>query len=180
MSLSYRARPGRGFILFVAVALSSAVFIGWGLRTPPLDQVWQMQLELVLGERESLAPAEFELLQNTLERYPDLADNMLDGAASGLVSTHVAGTVDMGYAYMVRRTRETAQTLMVSSPTGKRLEFEVRTVETHGRGATSGDESFSWRLPDEGPFPQLVEVLLLPASGEGRTRPMLVELREAP
>ena len=180
MSLPYRARPGWGFALFVAVALSSAVFIGWGLRTPPLDLVWQMQLELVLGERKSLADAEFELLQDTLERYPDLADHMLDGAASGLVSAHVAGAVDMGYAYAVRRTRQAAQALVVTSPTGERLEFEVRTVEANGRGATSGAESFSWRLPDEGPFPQLVQVLLLPASGEGRIPPMRVELREVP
>ncbi len=179
MSLPYRARPGWGFALLVAVVLSSAVFIGWGLRTPPLDLVWQMQLELLLGERESLAETEFELLQDTLERYPDLADHMLDDAASGLVSAHVAGAVDLGYAYAVRRSRQAAQALLVTSLTDERLEFKVRTVETNGRGATSGDESFSWRLPDEGPFPQLVEVLLLP-SGEGRIRPMLVELREVP
>ena len=105
MSLRHRARPGSGFVFLVAVALAGVAFFAWGLRTPALDKVWRLQLELMLGDRVELTGTERQLLQDTLERYPGLADHMLDGAACGLISAHVGGTVDAGHAYAVRRDR---------------------------------------------------------------------------
>jgi hypothetical protein len=189
MNLPYRARPGMGFVLLVAAIIMSATFFGWGWRTPPLDRVWQMQLELMLGTRAALAGEERQLLQETLVAYPMLAENMLDGAPGGLVSAHVGGVVDMGYAYVLRRTPQAPGVLVVESPSGEKLMLEVSTSIVTIEGAASGDEPFVWTLPDAGPFPQLVDVRLVPAKeldpltgtrDSSGLRPLRVELRAGP
>ena len=170
MSVPYRARPGSGFLVLLAVVAASALFFAWGWSRPPLDAVWQMQLELLLGERPALSRAEFDLLQDVLARYPDLADQMLDGAGSGLVSAHTGATVDLGYAYLVRRTAVPGQ-LRVQSPGGQALEVVVATAAGDTSGTVDGASPFVWALPDSGPFPQLIEVRL--AAGDGPTPPPL-------
>ena len=175
MGLRYRSRPGPGFVWLVVAALAGVAFFAWGLRTPALDRVWRLQLELLLGDRPQLTGTERQLLQDTLERYPDLADHMLDGAASGLISAHVGGTVDAGHAYAVRRDRVSGWALVVVSPAGDELSLEVRAGQVAGHGTASADEPLVWALPDHGPFPQLIEVHL---AGDRRRAPaMLVELR---
>jgi hypothetical protein len=160
VKLPYRYRPGPGFVLLVATVAGGAGFFAWGLRTPPLDQVWQMQVELRIGDRDALSMGEMELLQATLTRYPDLADHMLEGADSGLISASVGGVVDRGYAYLVRKTPGADSVLVVGSTMGESLEVEVTTTGYHDRGVATGDESFASILPQDGLFPQLVGVHL--------------------
>jgi hypothetical protein len=83
VKLPYRTRPGLGFVFLVVALVVSTTFFAWGWRTPPLERIWQMQLELVLGDRNILTSAERRLLQDTLSSYPDLANNMLDDATTG-------------------------------------------------------------------------------------------------
>lgn len=191
MKLPYRARPGMGFgVLFVVVA-ASTIFFGWGWSRPPLDEVWQIQLELQLGTRESLASDESRLLQDTLERYPMLAANMLEDADRGIISAHRGGMVDMRYAYAVRRTPDAANVLTVSSPTDAPLQLAVRTASAETTGEASGDLPFVWAIPNDGPFPQLIEVRVVAekqadggdAAADGtskrKVRPMMIEVRSA-
>ena len=161
MNLPYRARPGLGFTVLVATTIGAAFFFVWGLRTPPLEHIWQMQLELLLGDRDALSPAEEELLQDVLERYPGLADNMLEDADSGLISANLGGVVDRGYAYVVRRTATAAKRLVVGSPTGAKLKLQASIATVDTQGVASGTAPFVWSLPDEGPFPQLIGLRLL-------------------
>ena len=189
MKLSYRARPGAGFGIFVAVVVASTAFFGWGWSRPPLDEVWQMQLELLLGTRPALEKNERHLLQDTLRRYPLLAANMLEDAGSGLISAHVGGAVDLNYAYVVRQTADAPGVLTITSLSGAPLELMVCTTTAEITGAASGATPFMWTLPDSGPFPQLAEVRIIAGqpvdevSGKGkdhesrRIRPMLVEVR---
>ena len=189
MRLRYRARPGGGFGILVVVMAASALFFSWGWSRPPLDEVWQIQLELLLGTRQALANDERHLLQDTLTRYPLLAANMLEDAGSGLISAHVGGAVDLNYAYVVRQTADAPGVLRITSLSGAPLELMVCTTTAEITGEASGATPFVWALPDTGPFPQLAEVRIIagqPAdevSGKGkdhesrRIRPMLVEVR---
>ena len=191
MKLSYRARPGAGFGIFVAVVVASTAFFGWGWSRPPLDEVWQIQLELLLGMRPALAKSERHLLQDTLRRYPLLAANMLEDADSGLISAHVGGAVDLNYAYVVRQTADAPGVLRITSLSGAPLKLMACTATSEITGEASGSKPFVWTLPDAGPFPQLAEVRIIagqPAdgvSGKGKDhesrmiRPMLVEVRSA-
>ncbi len=178
----YRAKPGGGFVWLIVAALASVVFFGWGLRTPPLERVWQMQLELMLGSRGALSRDEVGLLRQTLERNPGLADNMLKGAPSGLISANTGGIVDSGYAYALRRAPAGANSLVIVSPIGEGLTIRASVGGSERRGTTSGDEPFIWQLPGDGPFPQLVEVRL--KGGNHRSgdaaQPMTVKLERSP
>ena len=160
MKLPYRYRPGRGFLLLVAALAGGVGFFAWGLQTPPLDQVWQMQVKLKIGDRNALSRGEMKLLQATLARYPGLADHMLEGADSGLISAGVGGVVDRGYAYYVRKTAATDSVLVVSSTRGESLEVEAITTSDHDRGVATGAEPLIWALPQSGSFPQLIGVHL--------------------
>ena len=200
MKLPYRARPGIGFAILVVVVMASSVFFSWGLSRPPLDRVWHMQLELLLGTRPVLANDERRLLQDTLTQHPLLAANMLEDASSGLISAHVGGMVDMDYAYVVRQTAEAPGVLTVTSPSGVPLELIIGTATTETTGAASNAAPFVWTVPNTGPFPQLIEVRLIAekwteGNAEGpaaigidataqsvpipRVRPMLIQLHAA-
>ena len=176
MKLPYRYRPGSGFLLLVAALAGGVGFFAWGLQTPPLDQVWQMQVELKIGDRDALSRGEMEMLQATLARYPDLADHMLEGADSGLISASVGGVVDRGYAYFVRKTAATDSVLVVSSTTRASLEVEVSTIAEHDLGVAIGDHPLKWPLPQNGPFPQLIGVhLARPKEGSAPRSPASAE-----
>lgn len=176
MTSFYRIRPGMGLILLLISAIASLTFFVWGLRTPPLEQVWQMQLELKLGSRKALSDDELRLLQDILVRYPTLVDNMLEDASSGFISAHIGGMVDTGYAYAIRRIPAASGILHVESPTGEQLLLVARTTTANYRGTVS-TVPFSWTLPNEGPFPQLIEVRSNLDTDQQRARPMRVELR---
>ncbi len=180
MSLSYRVRPGRGFVLLVAMLLASATLLAWGLATPPLEHVWRLQLELILGERGALEASEKSVFQDALVRYPEMADNLLDGARYGLVSAHVDGVVHAGYAYGLRRAA-TPCTLRVTSTAEAQLTLRVRASGLEAVGIASGQTPFLWPVPNEGPFPQLIEILSESApSAITETAPMRVELCATP
>jgi hypothetical protein len=184
MKLPYRARPGLGFGIFAAVAAASTVFFGWGWSRPALDEVWQIQLELRLGTRDALASDERRLLQDTLERHPLLAANMLEDAEYGIISAQRGGMVDMDYAYVVRQTPDAPNVLTISSPTAAPLHLAVRTGVAETTGEAGGDLPFVWAIPDTGPFPQLTEVRLVTGAtndgaGSRKVRPMMVEIRSA-
>ena len=160
MKIPFRFRPGRGFLLLIATFLFSLGFFAWGVRTPPLDTIWRMQVELKIGDRDLLSRDEMRLLQGTLERYPDIAEHMLEGADSGLISANVGGVVDRGYAYFVRKSADSPDQLEVTSVSGAELAVTALTTTEFYRGVATGDESFIRTLPVNGPFPQLVGVYL--------------------
>ncbi|MBI3180467.1 MAG: hypothetical protein HYZ27_12445 [Deltaproteobacteria bacterium] len=177
MSTSYQL-PGAGFVLLVSVVVAGGAFLAWGLTTPPLERVWHMQLELMLGTRDALSSRDFRLLQDTLARYPELADNMLDDAPDGLVSAATGGMVDTGYAYLVRKNSAAPGVLVVTSPNGKKLTLRGRTSAAASAGEAREDTPFVWALPNDGPFPQLIEVR--DEADRKKPRPMRVELRATP
>jgi len=88
---------------------------------------------------------------------------------------------------VLRRMAAAPGELRVSSPTGARLALVARTASAQRLGVASGDKPFVWNLPNDGPFPQLVDVRLVSEKkmrgrndeGDG-ILPMLVELRAAP
>jgi len=191
MKLPYRARPGMGFGILALVVAASTLFFGWGWSRPPLDEVWQLQLELLLGTRDALASDERRLLQDTLTRYPLLAANMLEDAECGIISAQRGGMVDIDYAYVVRQTPDAPNVLKISSPTDAVLRLAVRAGAAKTTGEADGDVPFVWVIPNTGPFPQLTEVRLVAdkhtdrssvttdGADSDKVRPMMVEIRSA-
>ena len=178
MNLPYRARPGMGFGILAVVVMASTIFFGWGWSRPPLDEVWQMQLELRLGTRSALRSDERRLLQDTLARYPLLAVNMLEDAATGIISAERGGMVDTDYVYIVRQTAAAPEFLTITSPSGAPLQLAVRTATAKTAGEANG-APFVWTIPNTGPFPQLTEVrsAATDVSCNHKVRPMMVEVR---
>jgi hypothetical protein len=167
--LGYKTRPGAGFLLFVSVVVGAATFFVWGGATPRLERVWKLQIELENGDGDGLSKRERALLQDTLTRYPDLADAMLDGATMGLVSANDGGLVQGRYAYVVRRGPTPRAVLTVQPTRGERhnVRIQARTATRENDGRSDDDSAFTWELPDSGPFPQLVEIEM---SGHDRRR----------
>jgi hypothetical protein len=151
----------------------------WGLRTPPLERVWRLQLQLRLGDAPVLTADERSLLQATLVRYPMLGDHMLEDADHRIVSLNVGGVVDGGGAYAVRRSADVALAVVVTSPSAEPIEIEASTATADGRGTADG-EPFVWRPPTDGPYPQLIEIRLAARSQDGAGSPMHIELRSDP
>lgn len=160
ISIPYRARPGAGFVLLLGSAAAAVAFFAWGAVTPRLQRVWRMQVELEIGKRPPLKPKERALLQETLVRYPDLADALLDGKRSGVISAHEQGQVESGYAYLVRKDPAGARAIRLSAPpdaTGP-VALELRGPWGVQAATLALDRPFRWALREEGPFPQLLEV----------------------
>ncbi|MEE8410230.1 MAG: hypothetical protein V3T05_11535 [Myxococcota bacterium] len=187
MSLSYRARPSIGFLLLVAVAGGTAVFFSWGLRTPPLDEVGRMDIELALGSRPALTGTERDLLQAALVRHAALGAFLIEDKHAGIFSANEDGYVEGKYAYLVRLSADDPAHLAVSYA-GTRgygaVSVHVRTATAKTRGETTSKAPFVWELPSAGPFPQLVEILLAKARGERnekkRRHPVRIDLGGAP
>lgn len=178
MSRAYRRRPSAGFILLFLVALGAAAFFAWGLTRPRLDEVWRIAIELELGERPALSGAELRHLQDALADHPQLADSMAEGEHAGVFSAHEDGRVEGGYAYLVRRSAREPGRLEVAfagSETRGAVEVTARTTRERESGRAEPGKPFAWRLPDSGPFPQLVEIRLK----KGRTKQGDEERRHA-
>jgi hypothetical protein len=170
--------PGAGFVALVGAVGMGLAFFGWGVRKPPLEEVWRMQTELELGTRGALSDRELRLFQDVLQRHPELAESLLAGASHGAVSASNSGQVEIGYAYLVRRRADPPVVLRVrSSGTSARAdlpEVRVRVLQQSASGAARADTPFEWTPPGEGPFPQLIEVRV---SGEPPP-PITVDLVE--
>jgi len=158
MSAPGNARPGAGFTLLLLTVLGALAFFCWGLRTPPLDDVWRMQIELNLGQGGVLSDRGFRVIQEALVRHPELAQTMLEDGDAGLISANSGGVVSTGFAYLVRRRAEESGRLVVTGIGDEGVEVAARTVRASTAGMVDERGALDWRLPNDGPFPQLVEI----------------------
>ena len=158
--------PGPGFALLVALLAASAAFLMWGLRRPPLDAVWQIEAELGLGIRPPLEPHERALLDDVLARYPAVASDFLDGRTAGFVSLHDGGWVSTPYAYLMRSEPGALRRIAVTPSVARTEPVQVcaSVRRTEHCAEASGERPFVWDLPEGGPYPQLIELRLPPAS----------------
>jgi hypothetical protein len=178
VNVPYLTRPGGGFVLLVAVLLGAGSFLAWGFSTPPLESAWWLQVELELGERGPLTRAERDLFQGVLVRHPEIAESMLEGAPVGLISAAEEGRVEVGYAYLVRQKAEPPIELVVSrSPAVSAAEPVAVSARVHGAsqaGEIAAGSPFRWVVPQDGPFPQLIEVRV---EAPRKRREVMVEAR---
>ncbi len=176
MSMPSAVRPGAGLVILSLSLLGSLAFFGWGLRTPPLDDVWRIQIEIGLGQGGGMSDRDFQLLQRTLRRYPDLAASLLEDADSDLISANSGGVVGCGFAYLLRRGSGSPGNLVISGIGGGRPGIHARTQGASMSGTADDTTPLRWRLPDTGPFPQLVEVRLSGGIDPRRVPAALVRL----
>ena len=184
MSVPYRVRPSAGFVLLVAVVVATVGFFTWGLRRPRLEEVWRLDIELGLGTRPPLSGSEMRRLQETLVDHPELAGFLAEDQHAGIFSAHDHGRVEGEYAYLVRRSAPPVE-LVVSYAGARRrgaVAVSARTGRARAEGVALRDRPFAWRLPDDGPFPQLVEVRLAPPADrdDGALHPVRIDLRGTP
>jgi hypothetical protein len=97
------------------------------------------------------------------------------------------GLVDGDFAYLVRPAAERPGTLVISYAGSSKkgiMAVRARAGDARASGDTHRDTPFVWRLPDSGPFPQLVEIRLSPVaskkSGKRRRHPVRIDLRDKP
>lgn len=162
MKLPYRATPGAGFVLVLLVCGATVAFFAWGMLTPPLETVWRLQIELMVGHREALRGDELRLLRRMLHRHEGIAASMLREDNVGLVSKNDDGRVDVGYAYVIRRNKETPARIVVTpagSAIDKSVAVRVGTEREHYEGIATRTTPFLLKVPDER-MPQLVEVIV--------------------
>ncbi|OGQ88507.1 MAG: hypothetical protein A2289_14650 [Deltaproteobacteria bacterium RIFOXYA12_FULL_58_15] len=182
MTISYRKKPSIGFIYLVLVGAVTALFLVWGMRRPALEEVWRMDIELGLGERPPLTADEMALLQSSLTAHPDLALFLGEDQHAGVFSANEDGKVEGSYAYIVRNV-DTSGLLVVDYAGVSRkgsVRVTARTVGSRHTGVCRRDEPYTWRLPQEGPFPQLVEIRLAPIGKKGRPSPVRIDLGGTP
>jgi hypothetical protein len=184
---SYRFRPGLGLVVIVVVFTLGGLFFAWGLGTPPLEAVWRVGIELGLGERPPLSKSEFDSLQAALVKYPELGPYIIEGKQDGLFSQNDRGRVEGPYAYLLRLEPSTSSRLTVECEGTKAraaVEVEARTAVASHQGVATRGEPFVWQLPDDGPFPQLVELRFKKArlddSDKKRRHPVRVSLGAPP
>jgi len=185
MSVAYRKKPSAGFMFLVLVVIGTACFFGWGLSRPRLEEVWRLDIELGLGKRPALSRGEMELLQSALVDHPAIAEFLSEDKHAGVFSANDDGKVEGEYAYLVRDSADSHGLLTVSYAGARKrgaVSVTTRTLRERHQGLTRRDQPFEWRLPDDGPFPQLVEIRLAPpADRDSKTlHPVRIDVRGAP
>lgn len=178
MTIPWRMRPGAGFVALVITLLFASGFFAWGARTPPLEEVWTALVDLEVGN--DLSPRARALLRDTLVQHPDLAESLLEGAGSGLISANEDGLVQTRSAFGVRRsaTPPVLLTVLPSKPFDHAVKVSVRIRGAEHVGTADAEHPFTWMLPDTGPFPQLVEIDLDRPEGKGVHWSFAVRLEE--
>lgn len=176
----YRWRPGPGFfVVFLTAAISTAFFV-WGARMPELERVWRIQLGLEAGKRRALSASERKIFSEAIQRHPDIAEGMLGARDIGIISAHRDGLIETGYAYLIRKKSSPKYVLELTATDArgtKPIEVEVRTNSAEKKGTVAAGSPFVWELPDEGPFPDLIEVRI-DAPGKRDRHAIVVRTRE--
>ena len=182
--IPYRTRPGLGFCWLMATLLVVVGFIFWGLRMPALEEIWRINIDVGLGQRPPLSAREFQLLQRELKHHKELAAAITENQTAGIFSLNTNGRVEIPYAYLVRATPATPNILQVDCEDGKKngsLTVHARTAKANYTATANKNAPFIWKLPNEGPFPQLIELLLdspgKKKSGMPQTVPVRIHLR---
>lgn len=177
----YRWRPGPGFLVVFFTASVSAAFFAWGARMPELERVWRIQLGLEAGKRKALSASERAAFSDAIRRHPDLADGMLGARDIGIISAHRDGLIETNYVYLIRKKSSPKYVLELTATDArgtKPIEVEVRTSSAEKKGTVASGAPFVWELPDEGPFPDLIEVRL-DAKGKRDRHAIVVRTRES-
>lgn len=162
MSRAHRLRPGAGFVALAAALILASAFLAWGFRTPPLDELWRIQAELEVGTRGVLSDRELALFEDALRRHPQLAESLLEGAPSGVISASDSGRVVNGYAYLLRRRADGPAVVRVrfTEEIGAKdsAQIRVRAAGETATGVARPEAPFEWAPPRHGEFPQLIEL----------------------
>jgi len=166
--------PSPGFLLTALTCVGVAIFFAWASRTPPLEDAWRIHLELQGGRVAPLSRGEFSALQKALWRYPEIADNFLEGGECGLLSANADGFVEAGFAYLLRIDHERGHESIFVESADPQLEGElrvtVRTTTSRYRGSARRGERFVATLAESNTLPQLIEVVAWRAGKKKKKR----------
>jgi hypothetical protein len=156
LSLPYHLRPGAGFVVWVLTLAGALAFFGWGVRTPPLERLWRLQLELSHGARPPLSPAEFSLLDGALQRHPELATDWLEGAPVRLLGADTLGRVERGHAWVLVDRGQADAAVWVLAASG--TEVWIRDATARRSAKVEGGQRVRLSLPGATTHPRLLEI----------------------
>jgi hypothetical protein len=181
--IPYRRKPSVGFVYLLLVVIATAAFFTWGLARPRLEEAWRLDIELGLGKRPPLSKAEMGRLQATLVAHPAVAEFLSEDKHAGVFSANDDGKIEGDYAYLVRQQASDPGVLSVTYAGARKkgaVSVSARTLHAHANGGVRRFKPWTWRLPDDGPFPQLVEIRLTPAPDQKQLHPVRIDVRGAP
>lgn len=98
--------------------------VGWGAKTPLLDEVWQLEHELKAGSRTGLDEEDRAVFTRAFVAYPELGKGLSDGRKLGCLTPRRRGWALEGGAVLVRATGESLAVRVRMGETGGRVTFE--------------------------------------------------------
>ena len=160
-------RPSVGFVGVVVIYAAALGLIVWGLRTPLLEDVWVLEHELKAGLRNEITPSERDMLARSFERYPGLAQGLLDGRNVGFLTSHRDGWCPDGSAVVARTIGpELHAAIEVDAPPSDYpVLVEVRGAQWQRKLTLQDGGASSLSLPASTKA-EIVEVIAHRASGE--------------
>lgn len=175
--IPWKYRPGAGFVVLVATLVFAAAFLAWGASRPGLDAAWATLIELEIGRDVPLA--DIARLGATMQRHPGLADNVVDGLPFGLVGVE-EGVATGRIVIAVRQKADPAVRLVVqpAGTTAGAVSVRAGVAGTRKEGRASAAEPFTWRIPDDGPFPQITTIEIEQPEADGVRWSTVVRLEE--
>lgn len=164
-----RKYPSLGFIVICLTYALTVGFFVWGFMTPDLDRVWTIHHELKIGMMKKLRGDDREILQESMQRHPNLARALLRGQPIGIISENSLGWIATPTVTILRTPQ---------SKNNLRLDLEVQTPDdlipfsislriAGNQGIVHKDKlaiteqgSYSFVLPPPGAGPEIIEVRL--------------------
>lgn len=102
MSVASGRLPSAGFVAICAVCVAVVLFFAWALGTPPLDRVWEIHHLAKIGELGRLTAEDRALLEKAMAEHDELARDLLDGHALGIITAHIDGWIATPVATLLR------------------------------------------------------------------------------
>jgi hypothetical protein len=178
MSVASGRLPSAGFVAVCAVCVAVVLFFAWALGTPTLDRVWTIHHLTKIGELGRLSEEDRALLERAMAEHDELARDLLDGHALGIITAHKNGWIATPVATMLRTPESRARELRIDVQAPQDLfpvEIGVRGPSWRERRELTEHGALAVPLPEPKNGAEIVEVEVVPGSPEAD--PALLEAR---
>jgi hypothetical protein len=93
--------PSMGFVLLAAAWTLLVAFLAWGMSTPRLEQVWQIQQRMQQPGFAGLGQSEVQTLERSLDAHPELAQALIGGSEVAFVEPTRGGFMRLPRAHLL-------------------------------------------------------------------------------
>jgi hypothetical protein len=100
--------PSIGFVVLVAAWTLLFAFLAWGMSTPRLQRVWQIEQRMQQPGFAGLDEAEAQALAQSLDSHPELAQALIGSKEAAFVEPTRGGFMGLRRAHLLIKPRATA------------------------------------------------------------------------